>query len=284
MVQEKKSRPSLWATITVSAITGALIGYLVSSGIEDISHEISKLPETSINLPPYMKTILSGICAVGRSVLGTLQFFNKDEHNKSLVMHVIEKQETEKSRVKPKPNLEGLAHAFENVTEGIHNKNLANSLYSTIAQNIQKSPLRNAKLNYELNRNGFLASSFEVFVPFSYNERTIDPKSTLDEFFDKEEHLYKMIIEELSKSAERFVSGKSASNNTLPKGFKELLSEEMLLAQDIALWATYLSKRSGIVGSQVKEKFTQMGIENPNYLAQDVKIIGQNILNLYNSK
>lgn len=279
MVQEKKSRPSLGATIATGVVGGTLIGYLAGSGIEDLLHQISMNPPIE-----YMKTILSGVGAVGWSVLGTLQYFNRDEHEGSLVMHVIEGQETEKPQVKPKPNLEGLAHAFENVTDGIHNRKLANSLYSGIAQNLQKSPLNNARSTYELNKDGFLASSFEVFVPFTYDGRTIDPKATLDKFFDKGEDLYRMALEGMSESAERFVSGESTSNNILPNGFRESLSKEISLAQDIALWTTYLSKRSGIVGSKVREKLSQMGIENPNYLAQDVQVLGQNILKLYDSK
>ena len=126
------------------------------------------------------------------------------------------------------------------------------------------------KSKYELNKNSFLASSFQVFTPFSYKGRRINPKKTLDKFFETGDDLYRMLVEGMSNSAGR--------------DFRETLAEEISLAEDIALWTTYLSKRGGIVGSRVREQLSQVGITNPNYLANDVKVLGENILRLYGSR
>ena len=93
MAKEKKSHPSLVATIATGIVGGAIVGYLAGSGIEDILHEFS------INPPiEYMKTILSGVGALGWSVFGTLQYFNRDEHEGMLVVHVIDGEGSKKPK------------------------------------------------------------------------------------------------------------------------------------------------------------------------------------------
>jgi len=279
MTQEQKSRPSLGATIATGVLGGALVGYLAGSGVEDILHKFSVNPPIE-----YMKTILSVIGALSWPSLGTLQYFNRDEHEGRLIIHVLEKQKPEKPRVKPKPNLEGLACAIEQVTNGVHNRNLANNLYLNAVRNLQRDPLSNVRYSYKIHRSGFFAKSFNVFVPFTYNQRVIDPKETLDKFFDVWEELYSMTIEGLSDSAERLVRGQPAFRDLLPINFRETLAQEISLAQDVALWANYLSKREGIVGSKVRQKLDQFGITHPDSLAEDIKIIGQKVLNFYDSK
>lgn len=283
MTQEKpgpKSRPSLGATIGVSVILGATAGYLVGSGIEDILRAFSVEPPVLL-----IKAIPSGLGALGLSALGFLQYLNKDEHEGMLVMHVVEGVEPRKPAVQPQPDLEGLAHAVEGLTSGVENKALAQRIYSEITGALGQNPLSNLRVAYESNKNGLWAGQFEVFKPFQYERRVIDPKATLDSFFETGDTLHRLAVEGLSNAAGRVVTGNGHFGRNQQKAwsgkFRKVLDQEIELAQDAALWLTYLSKRGGIVGSKVRDQLAQLGITNPDYLARDIKALGDNVLRLY---
>lgn len=129
-----------------------------------------------------------------------------------------------------------------------------------------------------------MANYFDVFNPFEYGGRMIYPKNTLDKFFRTGEFIYNVMTEQISESAAVFVCSKKSNNKLMPTNFRDYIIKEISYAEDLALWATYLSKRNGIVGSTVREKLEKFGISNPDSLAHDVKVIGENILKLYDSK
>ncbi len=274
--KETKSESNLGSNIVVGLMGGALGGYLIGSGIEDI------LQHFSINPPvEYMKTIVSGVSSLGFSILGTLKYFNRDEYEGMLVTHTV-KEEHEKPEIESQPNLEGIATAVKELTNGVKNKVIAQNIYNAITGTLRKNPLEKARKTYELNRKGFLVDSFEVFKPFLYEEREINPRETLDKFFKIGGELYKMVIERMSIGAEKLIVGEPDTNGySKDILFKLLLNQEIGYAQDIASWVTYLSYRGGVVGSKVRSKLSQLGITNPDYLAEDVEVLGKNILSLY---
>ena len=277
----EKTQTSLFGTAIKGVAIGGLAGYLAGSGIEDLARELS------INIHiEHVKTLMSCSGALAFSVFNTLKWFNRDEHEGELVIKIPEeRKEPKKAEIKSGELLKGIANAVGEITYGIENQGLARNIYARIANALIKNPLRDAEISYEWSREGFFANQFGVFDSFFYDKREIVPKETLDRFFETGRRLHIAAVKGLSNFAEVLSSKQpiSIDSEGWPKEFRETLEQEIALAHDISLWATYLSKREGVVGDSVRSKLAALGITKPDYLTHDVALLGSNILQLYDS-
>jgi len=182
-------------------------------------------------------------------------------------------------------HLEDITVAMENLTEGIDNTAIAQLISSSIINILSGNPFDEMRREYELKSNGFWIKKLGILKPFTYAGEELDPRETLNSFFDTGDKLYELVTKELV-AALRYLIGKSGDEYPVPSGeFRALLAEELDLTQDIAKWAVYLSQKKGIIGSRigsiVRKEFKELGIENPESLPKDINIIRENILSLY---
>jgi len=284
----KKSRPSLGLTIFGSFIAGGLGGALIGSGLEDLltNFDLPQLIQQSIE---YTSTVCAGLGSLILSTWSVLQYYNKDEHEGALVINVEDPAEQKQTYVKPELDLKSIANTVEKLTYSIENKGIAQNIYTSIARALQQNPLKNAQRSYELKKQGFIVDSFEIFKQFNYEGKIVDPKQTIDEFFAIGEELYNLFIDRVSRTSEVLTQSRANPFSTKnehqqwSQKFRNNLEKELELASNMALWATYLSKRGGIVGSKVNAKLVQFGVSNPNHLSSDVTVLGRNILEFYDA-
>ncbi len=133
---------------------------------------------------------------------------------------------------------------------------------------------------YRKHRDGFFANSFfHVFDEFMKGDGTrINPKRTLDELFNTDLKLRKMLIKRLR---EGFVN--KDAHFAWTQEFRPSLVREGDLIYDTSLWAVNLAEREGIVGRKVRDKIKEIGYEDPKKLPSDVKKVSANVIKLYDS-
>jgi len=160
-------------------------------------------------------------------------------------------------------------------------------------------PLGKLKFKYnDLNgpcmRNAFWVNQAGVFNEFSVEERTINPKQTLDSFFVNWTEILNMASMRFAKmyfgnDPKKVYPAPRDREETIvwKEKFRPLLSEEGRLAYDASLWIVDLTKRDGFLGrkvsNRVKESLSRYGIKDPTILPANVKIIADNVIAAYDS-
>ena len=271
----RKHFTTLGDAVTTTAFFGGIAGALVGAGVEDaLSH--AYLSQHALAMLEWLSVVTAGLGALGGGVLGALQFKNRDPHERTLMK--------EEYCPRPLPLTEDdLGAAVNAAFIGVNNTGLARVAYTTVTNllmpALNRDPFATIRRKYSDARNNFLANQFDVFVPFTYGNRTIDPDERMDRFVKNGSETYALIMDHLVQKTIAMTTGTVAPQ--LEPEIRECIVEEIAIAQDLGLWATYLSHREGIVGSQARQKLGQYGIEHPDALANDIEAIGENLLSLY---
>lgn len=183
----------------------------------------------------------------------------------------------------PRIYADGLIYGVFHLTRGVSNTRISDLALRRAEAAIPDNPFYYPRLHYEVSRDSMAAKWFKVFDPISHNGQTIDPKVSIDAFFDTAETLYASAVQRTFDILEYNVKGRAdmPSSSEWKQSFSSGLESAFTSAQEIAVWAAYASQRKGIVGSRIRRSLADVGITDPTQLPHDVKTIGNNVVEFY---
>jgi hypothetical protein len=126
-----------------------------------------------------------------------------------------------------------------------------------------------------------------VFENVKYGKRTINPRETIDDFFDTADKLYGAITYRIDGEISRIAKNKKTtfpnkeSHKKWASEFKKGLSIEVKLLEDIAVWLWSLAIREGKVGKKTRKMLAGYGITDPKKLPTYAKNLGNSVLKAY---
>ena len=187
----------------------------------------------------------------------------------------------------------GLGGLVLALTEGVTNRNISSTLSNSLGGALSHDPFLNMKRRYDEAANGLFVNLAGVFVPFTAEGRTINPRHEIDHFLATGKSLYGHAI---GRIVGRCALLSNAGKDYTPQhfmtreeheawraSFAPLLASEIETAYNLALWAKHLANKGWPVGGTVRDKLNRFGITNPDALPEDVRTIGDNIQNIYHA-
>lgn len=273
----------------ISGIGGALLFGMAGSGLEDLISNLDLSPRVIESGVDFISVVTGSI---GFFIFYANSRFSKQAKPKDMAEELaiadVLDEEPEQAEIEAKPNRRGLGEAVGLATRKLRNREIGKRIYARMAEALDYNPFKDYERQYKKARRRRLVRWAGMFKPFQYKKRTIDPKKTLDMFFEKGNMMYRMAVERVSDEAELAARRALTKKRTYLRAdtwqgrFRAVLNEEVRLATDVSLWLAYLSQKGGMVGRDMKKWLTQSGITDIEYLPHDVEVLGNNLLRLYN--
>jgi hypothetical protein len=190
----------------------------------------------------------------------------------------VEKQvETVHAQEDPYPGVSALSRKLD---VKVYNTDLLAVMQNRITRALAYNPLAQYEQMYRQHRNGILADHFGVFEPLALSHRVIDPRATLDEFFEQGNTLHRLITERVDQLCADVAAGQPLADPAWYVVFKDEVRKEVGLARDVAVWASKLAESGTFAGNRVREKLYKVGISDPSALPGDIDNIYLNAARL----